>query len=485
MTTNINRTGSVIIRMFNPLGLFLILIMFFAMGVGNVLAGEGFLYLESNNVSEGQNSIVGYKRTSEGLEPLPGSPYLTGGTGLNNSTNGKLGPNDIDTPIILSADNKRLFAVNGHSNTIAVFDILPDGSLRHVKGSPFPSEGIGPVSLSLSGDVLLAANRNEDPHQLAELTGGALSNYASFKVGPDGALTFISRSEIEDGQKPTQVYVSNLNDKVVLGNDFQVDADFDGDGDVSKLFGKEPQVRGRLQAFRLGDDGSLIPAGSTALPETAEPAPDVPTVPLGIWGHPTQNLLYVGFVTRNELGVFEYDVDKILASDAAGTSYPEVFKFVTSVPNSGQDICWIRVNADGTRLYAVNNLPREDEKDKTSTVTIFDISGDNARKPLEIGRVQIPMPGTSFLNNRNAMQPGSTAFQLDIDPSGKTLYVLNQRIDQTPANSDTFGNVLHTFDIGPDGLLTVRGARKLGKDGVHSDSRPQGIVTFDSQVGEE
>jgi len=443
-------------------------------------ADEGFLYFESNNVSEGQNSIVGYKRTSEGLEPLPGSPYLTGGTGLNNSTNGKLGLNDIDTPVILSADNKRLFAVNGHSNTIAVFDVMPGGSLRHVKGSPFPSEGIGPVSLSLSGDALLVANRNEDPHQLTELAGGALANYASFKVGPDGTLTFISRSEIEDGQKPTQVYVSDLNGNVVLGNDFQVDVDFDGEGSVSKLFGKEPQVRGQLQAFKLGGDGALIPRGSAALPETVNPAPDVPSVPLGIWGHPTKNLLYVGFVTRNELGVFEYDVDKILSADPTETGNPKVFNFVVAVPNSGQDICWLRVNGDGTRLYAVNNLPREDEKDKSSTVTVFDISGDNARKPIEIGRVQIPMPGNSFFNNRNAMQPGSTAFQLDIDPSGKTLYVINQRIDQTPANSDTFGNVLHTFNIGPDGLLTVQGARQLGKDGVHSDSRPQGIVTFDT-----
>jgi len=232
---------------------------------------------------------------------------------------------------------------------------------------------------------------------------------------------------------------------------------------------------------------TVIYAGSAALPETVRPAPDVPSVPLGIWGHPDKNLLYVGFVTRNELGVFEYDVDKILAAEppdpnkpeATETGNPEVFKFLGAVPNSGQDICWIRVNKQGAWLYAVNNLPRKEEKDRESTVTVFDISGDNARKPVEIGRAQVPLPGKPFVNNRNAMQSGSTSFQLDMDPSGKTLYVIKQRIDQTPANLDRRGNMLHMFEIDDNGMIKVVGGRPLKDDGVHFDSRPQGIVTFD------
>ena len=108
-----------------------------------------FLYIQSNSILEGQNSVIAYRRLSNGkLKLLHGSPFLTGGTGMNNNTHGKVGPHDNDTPIVLSADGKRLFAVNTHSNTIAAFDVLSDGSLRHVKGSPFPSMGIGPNSLS-------------------------------------------------------------------------------------------------------------------------------------------------------------------------------------------------------------------------------------------------------------------------------------------------------------------------------------------------
>ncbi len=457
--------------------LIILILLLFTMSIA-AQAEKSFLYIESNNIAEGQNSVIGYERHKDGkLKPLPGSPFLANGSGINNSTNGKLGPNDIDTPIILSAGGKRLFAVNGHTNTIAVFGVMDDGSLEHIEGSPFSSQGTGPVSLAISGDVLLVANRNEDPHQLDALQGGVLANYASFKINDNGSLSFISKVEIEDGQKPTQVYVSDINDKVIFGNDFQVDADFDGDGSVSNLFSKEPLVRGQIQVFKLDSEGNLVKSFKTAMPETAEPAPDVPSLPLGIWGHPTKNLLYVGLVTRNELGVFSYNVNDILKTKGPDQNK---LKFITAVPNSGQDICWIRTNIAGTRLYAVNNLPRKGTNDTSSTITVFDISGNNAEKPIEIGRVGIPMSGGTFVNNRNAKQPDSTAFQLDLDPTRNFLYVITQRINQTHKNTSKEGNILHTFKIEPSGKLKVVSSRKLGQDGVHTDSRPQGILILDN-----
>lgn len=436
--------------------------------VADASQAEGrFLYLQSGNTAEGQNSIVAYELGHGGaMSPLPESPFLTGGTGINNSTNGKLGPNDNDTPIVTSADGKRLFAVNGHSNTIAVFDVAPHGGLRHVTGSPFPSGGIGPVSLAVTGDVLVVANRNEDPHQLDALQK-APASYASFRVEKNGRLSLLSRLEITDGQKPTQVLVSQRDPGLVIGNEFQVDVDFDGDGPVSRLFSQEPRVQGRLRTMRLDDQGRLTTVDTAVLPETARPAPDVPSIPLGIWDHPHERLVYVGFVTRNELGVYRYDRSGKLS-------------FETAVPNSGQDICWIRINEDGTRLYAVNNLPREDRMDDASTVTVFDIAGSRARKPVEIQRIALPLPLGTFVNNRTAPQPNSTAFQLDIDPTGRVLTVLAQRIDQTGANASEEGNILHVLRIDDRGLLSVVTSRHLGPDGVHPTARPQGLVTLDT-----
>jgi len=87
------------------------------------------------------------------------------------------------------------------------------------------------------------------------------------------------------------------------------------------------------------------------------------------------------------------------------------------------------------------------------------------------------MPLGTFVNNRNMMQPNSAAFQLDIDPSETYLCVISQRINQTGSNTSRKGNILHMLKIASSGNLTVVNSRHLGDDGVHDDSRPQGIVT--------
>jgi 6-phosphogluconolactonase (cycloisomerase 2 family) len=429
-------------------------LMFLFGGAESALAAGKYLYIQSNDVADGKNAVIAYERQQDGtLSAHSAGPFMTGGTGVDNSTNGKLGPNDNDSPIVVSADNKRLFAVNGHSNSIAVFDIQADGSLKHVKGSPFSSHGVQPVSLAISNDVLLVANRNEDPHQLAALRGQSFSNYASFRINQDGSLTFLSKIELTDGHKNTQVLVSSRNPQIAFGNDFQVDTDFD--------------VRGRLHAFRVSSNpGHLKQVDQQALPETVTPMPDVPSVPLGLWDHPEKNLVYVGLVTRNQLGVYRYDNHGKLT-------------FVSAVANSGQDICWLKTNKAGTRLYAINNLPRDDQGDKASSVTVFDISGSRAEKPVEISRIELPSAAGTFTNNRNISQPGSTAFQFDIDDNEKYLYVINQRIDQTPGNKNETGNFLHVLKIHDSGKLSIVGSRPLAQDGVSYRSRPQGVVSVD------
>lgn len=428
-----------------------------------------YLYIQSNDIREGRNAILGYERLEDGsLKPLSGNPFYTAGTGMNNDTHGKLGPHDNDTPVIASADGKHLYAVNVHSNTVAAFDISHDGSLTHVKGSPFSSHGVAPNSLSIAGKTLLLSNRNGDYHQRQALRGAAKASYVSFRIRDDGGLRFVSKIEVDGNQKPTQIHASQTNLRIAFGNDFQVDADFDGDEERSFLAGREPSVQGQLHVFRVGDDSGLEELAKQELPETNadykyKGVPGVPSMPLGIWTHPTESLLYVGFVTRNELGAFRYDDDGNL-------------EFLGSVPNSGQDICWALPNSDGTRLYTVNNLPRPDLGQKAATVTTYDISGDKAVKPVEIGVLELPHHGGTFVNNRNFEQPDSTAFQCALSPDGKFLYVICQRINQTGENKGTEGNILHCLKLDENGIPTVAHSRHLGQDGVHYRSRPQGVA---------
>lgn len=434
--------------------------------------GGKYLYIQSNDIREGQNAVLGYARVADGtLDPLPGNPFYTAGTGINNNTHGKLGPNDNDTPLIVSPDGKLLFTVNTHSNTIAVFHIAADGSLRHVKGSPFSSHGVAPNSLSVSGNTLLVSNRNENYHRLEELRGAAKASYVSFAIQEDGSLRFVSKVAVEKSQKPTQVHISLSNPAIAFGNDFQVDADFDGDGKRSFLAGTKPSVQGQLHVFQIGHGSRLSEKGLLELPETNKGykykgMDGVPSMPLGIWSHPSEPLLYVGFVTRNELGVYRFDREGKM-------------KFLGSVENSGQDICWVLPNKKGTRLYTVNNLPRSERDDKAGTITTYDISEKRAEKPVEIARVQLPHPGDWFKNNRNFEQPGSTPFQCALDPDNQFLYVICQRINQTDENKSEEGNILHTLKLNKEGVPAVVKSRHLGPDGVFFRSRPQGVATVD------
>nr|MBA3916426.1 hypothetical protein [Terriglobales bacterium] len=78
------------------------------------------VYVESNISSPNGNSILGYSNDGFGnLTPLPGSPYLTKGSGwAPKSGTGLAFQQDDDTQIVTNAAGTLMFAVNGRSNTI-------------------------------------------------------------------------------------------------------------------------------------------------------------------------------------------------------------------------------------------------------------------------------------------------------------------------------------------------------------------------------
>src|SRR4030095_17001351 len=115
------------------------------------------VYITSNNPTPAENAALAFSRDeTNGSLTLLGH-FLTGGTGFYNS-NERLGPDDSDQELIIDPDRRLLFAVNSGSDTIAVFRIHPDGSLTPAHGSPFPSGGVQPVSLGLSGNQLYVVN---------------------------------------------------------------------------------------------------------------------------------------------------------------------------------------------------------------------------------------------------------------------------------------------------------------------------------------
>lgn len=374
-------------------------------------AARDVVYVESNEPSG--NAILAYSRDHKGrLTPLPGSPFPAGGLGITPTF--ALGPFDSDQNLIVDPSHTFLFAVNGGSDTVAVFRIAPDGSLSHVHGSPFPSGGTNPVSVGLSEDILTVVNKDMDPGRPDQ----SLPNYATFRVNPHGKLTPVPHSTffVDKNASPTQAQTSPDGD-LIFGADF---------------FG------GLLRSFQLGEDGHLSPVAALPLPPSAFPDPTTPRFPLGLTVHPTRPLLYVGFVTANKVGVYRYN--------RAGE-----LGFLRAVADSGKAPCWLIVNRDGTRLYVSNTAD--------PSVSVYDI-GRNPSDPVEIQKVNLRSTGSCF--------------QFALDPSGRFLHVVTQQAADT---QDVTANAINVLSVGHDGKLTEVPSSPTRLP-VHNLTRPQGVAAL-------
>jgi 6-phosphogluconolactonase (cycloisomerase 2 family) len=373
---------------------------------------RNFVYVESNDPNG--NAIFAFSRNDAdgSLTPLPGSPFPAGGTGISFTT--ALGPFDSDQNIIVNPAQTLLFAVNGGSDTIAVFRIQNDGSLTAVAGSPFPSGGSNPVSVGLAGNVLCVVNKDEDPGH----PGQSLPNYTSFQVSDGGQLTPIKNSTVSDdlGSDPSQALISP---------------------DGSLLFGAD-FLGGLLRTFRIAGNGRLIPKDSQPLPAAEFADTGAPPLPLGLAVHPTQPILYVDFVTINRVGIYRYTKGGQLT-------------FLRTVPDSGTAACWALVNKAGTRLYASNT--------GDASISVFDISGDPT-EPIEIQHVKLKTTGNCF--------------QFALDSTEKFLHVVTQGGSSTPQPTD---NGLNVLSVAADGTLTeVRSSPTILP--VPNRVRPQGVAAL-------
>jgi len=218
---------------------------------------------------------------------------------------------------------------------VSVFAIGPQGELTEVKGSPFASGGHQPVSLALLGNILTVVNKNGDPAQ-ATAEANAQPNYTTFRVDADGRLTPTGSTVIATASPSQAVAVPQ--DRYRDFRSIGYDRERGGD-DLGFVFGAD-FGGGNLQSFELGRNGSLNQNTPLALPanlfvgKTFLGGP-APALPLGLQVHPQYPILYVGFVTINEIGVYFLGPEGKL-------------NFVDAVANPAPTNCWLLINRAGT-----------------------------------------------------------------------------------------------------------------------------------------
>lgn len=391
--------------------------------------GGKIVYTISNDYHDNANAVLAYRQKADGtLAPLPGSPFLTGGSGVANPSEG-LGPDDSDNPIAISADGQFLLAVNGGSNTIAVFSINLDGSLSPVPGSPFASGGQTPCSVAINGRFVYVANKALDP--LHTIT--TLPNYTTFTVDGAGKLEQVPFGQVQvaAGSSPSQVLVSN-DQRYLFATDFL----------AFMLPTEMTNPIGTLLSFNVLGTGGLKLADGAPY---SVPAGDGGA--LGLAQNPRSQTLYVGFPVASDFGVYSID-------EATG-----VLTFETSI-SSGPAVCWLRTNARGTRLYTLNS--------GENSVSVFNVENPDA--PVFIAKLFLKDSGPTVGTGKAT---SSEDFSLGFAPDGQTLYVVSQSVNPVFTVGDF--NYLHVLKVGTDGTLSEPTEPTMLP--VGADVRPLGVAT--------
>jgi len=353
------------------------------------------VYLNANiGTVSNANVVLGYSNDGNGnLTPLPGSPYLTGGTGSAPAQGMALGlQTDDDQQVIVNKAGTVLLTVNGFSNTVAVFTINSDASLTPIAGSPYTSGGPQPASLGLFDGILgsgtsflVVVNKQSDPNQI----NTKAPNFQTFTMASNGTLTHNVGSQVTlpFGASPSQAAIGQQH--LVFGMQFA---------------GAAVGVPSQIYSYRIRSNGTLK-LNSTVQTPTGN-------VFLGEVVHPTQNILYAALPADNQIAVYQYSVP-------AG-----VMTYQTSVSTTGTLPCWLAINAAGTRLYSGNTA--------SNSITLFDLT--NPLLPVELQSLTLtPTTANSGVTN------------MRFDPTGQFLYAIS--------NSSTSSS-LHILNVASDGTMT-------------------------------
>jgi len=113
----------------------------------------GNVYVLSNSE---ENAVIVFHRNADGTISQAGR-FATGGSGSGEGTN----PLGSQGPVILSADNRMLFAVNAGSHSISAFSVSGD-QLNLLQ--TISSGGDRPISLTASHDLLYVLNTGDSPN---------------------------------------------------------------------------------------------------------------------------------------------------------------------------------------------------------------------------------------------------------------------------------------------------------------------------------
>ena len=327
----------------------------------------GFLYSVNNDTQK--NGVAVLEQNADGsMTEIAGSPFPTGGKGL--------GGGDIDQQGAIRVHGNYVLAVNPGGDSVAVFRKGDRGMLTPVPGSPFPSGGPAPLSLTIHGDLVYVAN------QAPPLANpSAAPNIVGFRMDDEGKLTPIPNSTIAFpvGHGPAQVEFSPGGEVIVVTAGFQEAA------------------TSSVHSYKVQKDGTL------------KEAPGSPVHVMGASGdvgfswNPKGDQIYVSNFRGSAVAVFDISKETGSVKQAGGT-----------IGTQGTAACWTALSADGRTLYIANFV--------SNSISAFDVSAGG----------KLTLLGTT---NRRVESSTADTKDMAIPPDGKFLYVVGSGAREVSAFS--------------------------------------------------
>ncbi len=318
-------------------------------------AATGYLYTINNDPQH--NGIAVFQRNTDGtLTEVAGSPFAAGGKGLTGG--------DIDEQGAIRVHGDFVLAVNPGSDSVAVFRKGSHGKLTPVEGSPFPSGGSTPLSLTIHGDLVYVAN------QAAPFANPvSVPNLMGFRISREGKLTPIANSKLlfPAGQGPAQVEFSPDGKTVVVTSGFQGE-------DTS-----------RIHSYKVQADGTLKEGpGSPLTPKDASGV-------VGFSWSPASDRVFVSNFRGSAVTVFDVD-QQTGGIKQLGDAYGDNEKAA----------CWTAISPDGKTLYVANFV--------SNSISAFAIQADGKLSLL----ATTPRRGPTSPDTKD----------LDVSRDGKYLYAI-------------------------------------------------------------
>jgi 6-phosphogluconolactonase (cycloisomerase 2 family) len=314
-------------------------------------------YVYTTNNDAKRNAIAVFQQNMDGsLTEVDGSPFATGGKGLAGG--------DIDEQGAIRVHKDFVLAVNPGSDSIAVFRKGSGGKLMPVDGSPFPSGGTAPLSLTIHGNLVYVANQAPPFAKPA-----AEPNLMGFRLSGDGKLSPIENSKItyHPGHGPAQVEFSPDGKTVVVTSGFQ------------------DETTGRIHGYLVQADGTLKEGPASPV------APKGASGVVGFSWSPDSNRVYVSNFRGSS--VIVYDVDRKTGG---------VKQMSEPYGDAEKAACWTALSAAGNTLYVANFV--------SNSISSFDVATN--------GKLTL----LATTPRRGGMDPDTK--DIEISKDGKFLYAV-------------------------------------------------------------